>query len=323
MCCKCYLELAKIRLTAMVLITTAVGYLLAASRPLAGWGLLWTVLGTGLAAVGASTFNQILEVDRDAKMVRTRNRPLPAGRISRGHAFAFALVTTAAGLGVLNELVNPLTSLLGLANVLVYTLVYTPLKPRTSLNTLVGAICGALPPVMGWTGASNELTLGAGLLAAILFLWQVPHFLAFSWLYRSDYARAGYRMLPVIDPSGRLTCLLIVLYTLALLPMGLSATFCGMAGYLFGALSLVLGVGFFLLALQLRAAKTNENARRLFLASIIYLPLLLLFLVVDARPVVTDPAMAAQATPRAVDLPLIEFVGVVGLRQVEKRAAAA
>jgi protoheme IX farnesyltransferase len=305
MLCKCYWELAKVRLTAMVLLTTAVGYLLASPRPIVWLGLAWTVLGTGLAAVGASTFNQVLEVDRDARMRRTRHRPLPSGRISRGHAFLFALVVTAAGIVVLNELVNPLTALLGLANVLIYTLLYTPLKPRTSLNTLVGAICGALPPMMGWTGAANQLALGAYLLGAILFLWQVPHFLALSWLYRTDYANGGYRMLPVIDPTGRLTCLLIVLYSLALLPLGLALTFCGVAGCLFGAMSLALGLGFFLLGLQLRTVRSEQNARRVFLASIAYLPLVLLLLVADARPVAADAGLAAQAAPRVVATPLM------------------
>ena len=284
MFCKCYLELAKIRLTAMVLVTTAVGFVLASPRPIPWTGLVLTLLGTGLAAVGASTLNQIMEVDRDAKMDRTRDRPLPAGRISRPHALVFALLATAAGLAVLNERVNPLTALLALVNVLIYTLVYTPLKPRTSLCTLVGSICGAMPPVMGWTGAAGRLAPEALLLGAILFLWQVPHFLSLVWMYRDDYARAGYRMLPLIDPEGRLTCLMIVLYSLALMPLGLAATFCGMAGGLFGAASLVLGSGLFLLALRLRADKSRENARRVFLASLAYLPLLLGFMVLDARP---------------------------------------
>ena len=183
---KHYLQLAKIRVTAMVLVTTAVGYLLGSSGPIHWSGFWLTLLGTGLAVVGASALNQLLEIDRDAKMRRTRNRPLPAGAISRTRAFLFAMIATAAGLGVLNEFVNPLTSLLGLANVLLYALVYTPLKARTSLSTLVGAVCGALPPVMGWTAAAGGLSIEAALLAMILFIWQVPHFLSFVWLYRDD-----------------------------------------------------------------------------------------------------------------------------------------
>jgi protoheme IX farnesyltransferase len=277
-----YLELAKIRLTAMVLVTTAVGYVLASAEPILWTRLLLTVLGTGMAAIGAGTFNQLLEVDRDARMERTRLRPLPSGAISRGHAFVFAVVAAATGLGVLHHWVNPLTALLGLANVLIYTLIYTPLKPRTPLCTLVGAVCGALPPVMGCSGATNRLTPEALVLGAILFVWQVPHFLSLVWLYRADYTNAGYRILPVVDSSGRITCLMIILFSLALLPLGLAATFCGMAGCAFGALSLAMGLGLLTLALQLWADKTRRNARRVFLATIAYLPLLLLLMVADS-----------------------------------------
>lgn len=294
---KHYLELAKIRLTAMVLVTTAVGFVLASPGPIHWAGLLLTIAGTGLAAVGASALNQLLEVDRDAQMRRTCRRPLPAGLISRGHAFVFAIVTTAAGLGILNELVNPLTAVLGLANVLIYALIYTPLKLKTSLCTLVGAICGALPPMMGWTGAVDSLSMEPLLLGAILFLWQIPHFLSLVWFCRDDYARAGYRMLPIIDTNGRLTCLLIILYWLALMPLGLTVTFVGLAGYLFGAASLVLGLWMFLLALKLRRSKTPQDARRMFLASLAYLPLLLGFMVADARHVgqVSQPGYDSAA----------------------------
>ncbi len=284
-----YLRLAKIWLTAMVLVTAAVGYVLATPGPIDGGRLAIALLGTGLAVVGAATFNQLLEVDRDAQMERTRGRPLPSGAIAPPHAFLFAMATTTVGLGILNELVNPLTAMLGLVNVLLYTLVYTPLKTRTSLNTLVGSICGALPPVMGWSAATGTVSWNAVLLGLILYLWQVPHFLSFVWLYREDYQRAGYRMLPVTDESGRLTCLMIVLYSLALMPMGLAISFRGIAGYGFAAGSLLMGLGLFLLALQLRANKSRPNARRVFLASIAYLPLLLGLMVAD-RPAAQRPS---------------------------------
>jgi heme o synthase len=293
---KPYLELAKIRLTAMVLITTAVGFILGSPGTVAYDRLLWTILGTGLAAAGASTLNQLLEIHRDALMRRTRGRPLPAGQVSALQALVFAFGTSAVGVGILNELVNPLTALLGLANIVIYSLVYTPLKPRTSLCTLVGAICGALPPIMGWTGAADSISPGAWLLGMILFLWQIPHFLALVWVCRDDYARAGFRMLPLIDPHGHLTCLMIVLYSLALLPLGLAVTFSGLAGYLFGAVSLVLGLVLFLFAVKLRRAKTHQNARRVFLASLAYLPLLMFFLVLDGhRQGRTDPVGVANA----------------------------
>jgi heme o synthase len=306
---KSYLELAKIRLTAMVLVTTAVGFILGSPGPVAYSRLFWTILGTGLAAAGASTLNQLLEIRRDALMQRTRGRPLPAGQVSLLAASVFALGTSAAGVGILNELVNPLTAFLGLANIVIYALVYTPLKPRTSLSTLVGAICGALPPIMGWTGAGNSQLLGALLLGTILFIWQIPHFLALVWVCRDDYARAGFRMLPLIDPLGHLTCLMIVLYSLALMPLGVAVTVTGLAGNLFGAVSLLLGLGLFLLALELRRVKTAQNARRVFLASLVYLPLLMLFMVLDGRPhgeigsleAASSMPVAAAAVPSAAN----------------------
>jgi protoheme IX farnesyltransferase len=259
--------------------------------------LFWTILGTGLVAAGASAFNQLLEISRDARMARTRNRPLPSGQMPRGQALAFALVATLAGLEVLTTFVNPLTALLGLLNLIVYLAIYTPLKPRTSLNTLVGGICGAVPPMMGWTAATGELALGAFLLGAILFVWQIPHFLALAWLYRDEYSKAGYRMLPVIDPTGQLTCLLIILYSLTLLPLGLAVMFWGISGYLYGAASLVLGLAFFALGLNLRLRKTAPAARRVFLASVLYLPLLLGTMVADARAHAPQSAAPLPAWP--------------------------
>jgi protoheme IX farnesyltransferase len=303
---KPYLELAKIRLTAMVLITTAVGFVLGSPVALDSWAyarLFWTILGTGLAAAGASSLNQLLEIRRDAQMQRTCRRPLPAGQVSTLQAWLFALATSLAGVGILNELVNPLTALLGLANIVIYAAIYTPLKVRTSLCTLVGAVCGALPPIMGWTAAAGTIGLGGLLLGTILFLWQIPHFLALVWMLRDDYAKAGFRMLPLIDPQGHLTCLMIVLYSLALMPLGLVVTLSGLAGYLFAAVSLLLGLGMFLLALKLRRTKTPRNARRVFLASLVYLPLLMLFLVLDSRrPSATDGAAFADGKPAAISV---------------------
>jgi protoheme IX farnesyltransferase len=292
MACRDYLELAKIRVTGMVLVTTAVGYVLGSKGAIRWPALALVVAGTGLAVVGAAALNQLLEIDRDAKMRRTRNRPLPAGRVTRTSAFAFGMAAVAAGLGVLNKWVSPLCCVLGLVDVLLYVLVYTPLKTRTSLNTLVGSVCGALPPVMGWAAAAGGLSLDAALLGGILLLWQVPHSLSFVWLYRDDYAAAGYRMLPVVDPRGRLTCLAIILWWLALLPLGLVVAFRGVAGWLFAAASLALGVAGLLAALRLRGVKTERNARRMFVASIIYLPLLMAAMVADRptrRPTGFDP----------------------------------
>ncbi len=299
---KHYLELSKIRLTAMVLITAAVGFILGSQGPLDYARLGWTILGTGLAAAGASALNQLLEIRRDAMMRRTRGRPLPTGQVSALHATLFAVATSLAGVAILNELVNPLTAFLGLANIVIYAMIYTPLKPRTSLCTLVGAVCGALPPIMGWTAACGEIGLGGLLLGMILFLWQIPHFLALAWMLRDDYAKAGFRMLPLIDPLGHLTCLMIVLYSLALLPMGLAVTFSGVAGYPFGAASLALGLAFFLLTLKLRRMKTARNARRVFLASLVYLPLLMLCLVLDRQPRIDASATTIADAKPAVNL---------------------
>jgi heme o synthase len=282
----CYLELARIRLTAMVLATTVVGYVLAPAGPICWTRLVLTVLGTGLAAIGAGAFNQLLEIDRDAKMQRTCHRPLPAGSISPIHALLLAFVATVAGLGVLVTRVNSLTALLGLANVLIYTLVYTPLKSRTPLSTLAGAICGATPPVMGWTGAADHLAPEVLVLAAIVFVWQVPHSLSQVWLYRSDYRRAGYRLLPAVDLDGRLTCPVIAVFSLMLSPLCLSATFFGMTGSFAGMLSFAASLLLFAMALQLWVNRTRRQARRMFFATIGYLPLLLLLIVADAA--VTD-----------------------------------
>ncbi len=298
MACRHYLELAKLRVSGMVLVTTAVGYVLGSDGSIRWPGLALVVAGTGLAVVGAAAINQLLEIDRDAKMRRTRNRPLPAGRVSRTGAFAFGMGTIAAGLGLLNQWVSPLCCLLALVDVLLYVLVYTPLKTRTSLNTLVGSVCGALPPAIGWAAAAGGLKLDAALLPGILLLWQVPHSLSFVWLYRDDYAAAGYRMLPVLDLPGRLTCLAIILWWLALMPLGLVVAFRGLSGWLFAAVSLVLGAGGLLVALRLRGAKTEANARRMFLASILYLPLLMAAMVADRparRPTPVGPPPSARA----------------------------
>ena len=293
-----YAELAKIRLNAMVLITAGVGFIMANPRDIHWPGLLITLLGTGLAAVGAAAFNQLLEISRDGRMQRTRARPLPSGQMSRTHALAFAILTTDLGIAILWVFVNPLTAVLGLANVLIYLLAYTPLKSRTSLNTLVGAICGALPPMMGWAAASGRLGAGAWLLGAVLFIWQIPHFLALAWLYREDYARGGYRMLPVIDPAGRLTCLLITLYSLALLPLAVVISLVGVAGWIFAIGALILGAGWLLMTLHLSRTKTRTSARRVFLASVTYLPLVLILMVFDARtPPPVMPPGAPASTP--------------------------
>ncbi len=295
---RAYPELTKIRLTALVVATTAVGFMMAGGGHHNGATLVWTVLGTALAAAGAMALNQVIEVARDARMERTKNRPLPAGVLTARHGLVFGILVAGGGIAMLAAGANILTALLGLTVVLVYTLVYTPLKPRSPLCTLAGAVCGAIPPMMGWTATGTPLGFGAWLLAGVLFLWQIPHFLALAWLYRDDYARGGFRMLPVVDASGRATGQAAVLYSMALLPVGVLAALGGMTGWKFAAGSLALTGVLVGLALALASRKSDAVARRLFLATLIYLPLLLGLMVSDRVPAPQGLAVALAAAGR-------------------------
>jgi protoheme IX farnesyltransferase len=201
-----YAELTKARLSALVLMTTAVGFILASTGSIDWLRLLWTVIGTALAAGCASALNQIIEINLDKRMLRTRGRPLPSGAMSVAHCFAAGMLMGAAGLIILVLRINLTAGWLALATIVIYAIIYTPLKVRSTLNTIVGAICGAIPPMIGWVAASNSLDIGAWVLAAILFVWQLPHFFALAWLYREDYARGGFEMLPVVDRRGQVTC---------------------------------------------------------------------------------------------------------------------
>jgi protoheme IX farnesyltransferase len=202
------------------------------------------------------------------------------------------VLTASAGLAVLAVAANPVTALLGLIVVLTYTLVYTPLKPRTPLCTLAGAVCGAIPPMMGWAATGGGIGFGAWLLGGALFLWQIPHFLALAWLYREDYERGGFRMLPVVDASGRVTGQMAVLYSLALVPLGVLAALGGITGWLFAGGSVVLGSGLVALSMRLATLRTDSVARRLFLATLAYLPLLLGLMVADKLPAAPVLAVA-------------------------------
>ena len=276
-----YLELAKARLAGLVVLTTIVGYVLAARGAFDLSVLGWTVLGTTLTAFGANILNQWLETDRDRQMERTRNRPLPAGKVTRNTALVWGLISAATGLVVLDLGTNRLTAALSLFVILLYVLVYTPLKVRTPLNTAVGAVCGAVPPMMGWTAATGQLELGAWILGGILFMWQVPHFLALAWMYREDYARGGFKMLPAVDQPGTLTARLAFIYTLSLLPVTASLAFTGVSGSAFLVASQVLGLAFVTLGWRFLRFRGETAARRLFFASIIYLPLLMILMVAD------------------------------------------
>jgi len=274
-------DLVKARLTTLVLLTTAVGFYIGWEGRM-NWLLLFnTLAGTGLVAAGASALNQWLERDFDAKMRRTQSRPLPSGRLQPAAVAIFGGVTSVAGLIYLALAVNLLTSVLGAVTLISYIFIYTPLKRVTWLNTAVGAIPGALPPLLGWTAAGNQLTGEGWTLFAILAFWQLPHFFAIAWIYREDYAKAGFVMLPNVDADGRQTGLQSVSNALALFIVSLCPFLFKMTGVVYLAGAIILGAGFLFCAIQFSRQLTLSRARQLFLASIIYLPLLLALMVFD------------------------------------------
>ncbi len=278
-----YQELILLRLTLLVAATAFSGYWLAGGR-LSDWRtLIGAVVGTALLSGGANAFNQRMEWRQDALMERTQGRPLPSGRVSRTHAWFAAALMSLAGTLILLSWTNLLTTALGLLALVVYLFAYTPMKRVSTLNTLVGAVSGALPPMMGWAAVTGTLPLGAWILASLLFFWQIPHFLALAWLYRDDYERGGFLMLPHRDPDGRLTAQVAMLYTLPLLPLGISLSLTGVTGMVFAAASIVLGVLFLLRAWGLYRNPGREAARALFLASVMYLPLLLIIMILNAN----------------------------------------
>jgi len=276
-----YLELTKPRITLMVMLTTMVGFVMGSAAHVRLAGLVAVLIGTGLVAAGASALNMLMERRTDALMLRTRHRPIPAGRLRPTDALAWGFVLTGVGVLVLGWLSGTVATGVALVTWLSYLVFYTPLKPRTSLSTIVGALPGALPPVIGWAAARGSVDAGAFVLFAILFLWQIPHFLAIAWIYREDYARAGLPMLPVLDPEGKVTGRQAVANSLALLLVSLTPRAAGMAGtvYLVGAV--VLGIGFTAVAFQAAVERTAPAARRLFLASIVYLVSLCALLIAD------------------------------------------
>lgn len=278
-----YWELSKPEVTSLVVVSALVGFYAGARGALDLTRLLHTLIGTALVAGGTGAFNQLFERHDDARMRRTAQRPLPAGRLEPGAALRFAALLSAGGILWLAWLVNPLAGLLAFLTWASYLFLYTPLKKRTTWCTAVGAFPGAMPPLIGWAAARNTLDPQAWVLYAILFLWQFPHFLSIAWMYREDYARGGIVMLPVVDPGGTATGRQMVGYSLALVPAGLMPAFLGMAGpvYFFGALLLSLGF----LGFALRAARTHSNldAKHLLHASVAYLPLLFVLLMLDKR----------------------------------------
>ena len=277
-----FFELAKPRMNFLVLVTAAVGFYMAMPRGFDDWSLLLHALaGTALAAAGASVLNQYVERGHDALMRRTANRPLPAGRVTPLEALGFGVALSAGGSLYLALFVNSLTAALGAVTIASYVFVYTPMKRWSTLCTVVGAVPGAIPPMMGWSAATDGLSAEAWALFAILFFWQMPHFLAIAILYRDDYAAGGFKMLPVVDDALVVTGRQMVLYSAALVPVSLVPAVLGAAGPLYFGAATVLGLAFLVCSVACAARKGRADARRLFFASIIYLPLLLAAMMLD------------------------------------------
>jgi protoheme IX farnesyltransferase len=236
-----------------------------------------------LLAFGVATLNQHWERNLDVLMHRTSKRPLPSGILGANEALIFGLVLCISAELYLFFAVNALTAILGLVVIVGYVLVYTPLKTRTSASTAIGALPGALPPLMGWTAASNEISLAAWALFAMQFLWQFPHFFAIAWLFREDYAKAGILMLPVVESDGRLTARQIVLFAIMLFPVSLAPFFLGLSGYIFLVGASLLGIWYVLASIKCAMTKTKAQAKKLLMVTVIYLPLLFILMVADKR----------------------------------------
>lgn len=278
-----FLELTKPRIAFMLILTSAAGFYLGSKGSFDFLLFINSTIGITLLAFGVATLNQFIERRTDALMERTAKRPLPTNKVTPAEALIFGLILTVSAEIYLAVLVNPLTAALGLIVIVGYVLLYTPLKTKTSASTAIGAIPGALPPLMGWTSSANEITLGAWVLFAMLFLWQFPHFLAIAWMYKEQYRKAGILMLPVVEEKGTITAIQIVTFTIMLLPVSIAPFFIGVAGsvYLVGAS--ILGLWFLFYSIQTARAKSVEQARKLLLVSVLYLPVIFALMVFNHR----------------------------------------
>jgi len=279
-----YVELTKPRIAFLLVLTSAAGFYLGSVNGAFNTILFaHSMLAITLLALGVATLNQVWERDLDPLMKRTATRPLPSSRVTFNEALVFGTVQCLVAEVYLLVAVNALTAILGMVVIVGYVLVYTPLKTRTSASTAIGALPGALPPLMGWTAAANEISIGAWALFAMQFLWQFPHFLAIAWMYREEYAKAGILMLPVVDPSGRITFRQIVMFAIMLLPVSLAPFFFGVSGMIFLIGASILGLWMLWASIQAARSKTNADSRKLLLVSVIYLPLLFILMVADKR----------------------------------------
>jgi len=279
-----YIELTKPRLTTLSVLTTLAGYYIGANGAMDATVLVHTLLGAFMVGGGCGALNMYMEHEQDARMRRTAQRPIPAGRLTPMEVLIFGLIVGVGGVLYLSMTVNLVTGILGAVTIVSYLLLYTPLKRLTTLNTLVGAIPGGIPPLMGWTAAVGTIGPGLGgwVLFGILFFWQMPHFLSLAWMCREDYANAGYRMLAVVDSDGTRTGMQILLYTAALVPVSLLPTIVGIAGGVYFFAALALGIGFVVLGANVARRRSRREARMLFHYTLMYLPVLLLVLALDS-----------------------------------------
>lgn len=276
-----YFELTKPRIAFMLVLTAAAGFYLGSTGGFQIGLFLNSMAAITLLAFGVATLNQYWERKLDVLMERTEKRPLPSGKVTPTEALVFGVLLCTAAEIYLLFAVNALTAVLGLIVVFGYVFLYTPLKTRTSASTAIGALPGAMPPLLGWTASANEITLGAWVLFVIIFLWQFPHFLAIAWMYKDQYAKAGIKMLPVVEPEGKITAAQIVIFTLMLVPISLAPFFFGISGFIYLAGASILGIWFLYESFKMARAKTVKNARKLLLASVIYLPLIFALMVLN------------------------------------------
>jgi heme o synthase len=276
-----HLALTKPRLNFLVVASSAAGYYLGAVGGVQPWAMALAVVGTAFVAAGSAVLNQLYERDTDALMRRTRLRPLPDGRVSPADALIFGTALSVAGVAVLALQANILAAGLALATLVIYLAIYTPMKRQTPLSTVVGAVPGALPPLIGWTASRGAIDAGGLSLFAIVFLWQIPHFMAIAWMYRDDYAKAGFPMLPVIEPDGRRAGRQAFGYAVALFAASVAPTLVGVSGWIAFTSAVVMSIGLVALAARFAASRTDQTARQLFYATITYLPLLWMALILD------------------------------------------
>lgn len=278
-----YVELTKPRIMSLVLVTTLLGYYLGGRGIQSYTTLFFLLLGCGLVCAGSAVLNHFLEKEFDSKMLRTKRRPIPAGIISSSEALWFGAILTFLGIVLLYIQVNILTAFLSLVTSFLYIMVYTPMKRVSWLNTTVGAIPGAIPPLGGWAAATGTLSFDAGILFLILFLWQHPHFFAIAWMYREDYKKAGFKMLPCVEPSGKHTFQQILWFSALLIPISLIPSLTGLSGRIYFIGMLICGVGLFLVGRSLARSHSMHDAKMLLRATVIYLPILLILIVLDAN----------------------------------------